>query len=428
MGSYREITVGPRQADILGKDNRAIQMALDAMAYRGGGTVRVLPGQYTCYGPVRLRSNVRLVGDRAKTVLRMGPVVRSRLALDADIGQKEITPVDASGFCAGMGVTIGDRNGRSPMATMPLTIARVSDGVLHLTDYNVHDMNAERGDCVVSYFPLIHACEVDNATVDGFTLDAAPDSMDGLKAHWGGAIYMRYARHCLIRNVTARGCVGDGIRFGRSEHVTVEDCETADNYHYGIHPGSHSPWTTVRRCHIHHNGSDGLYLCWGVREGMFEDNAIHHNGGRLHRNGISIGHKDVDNVIARNHVYENAKHGLCFRVKTEGNWAHRNLIRENVIENNGSPKNKVPPALRKEPRYEVLCCGVFIRGVTHDLTFERNIIRETRRGKAAVQHNAFYLDKGVSRVRLMGNTVSDHPGGKLADDSHSRDNDLHELS
>ncbi|MBN2583324.1 MAG: right-handed parallel beta-helix repeat-containing protein, partial [Planctomycetes bacterium] len=274
MNSHYEITVGPRKADIVGKDNRAIQMALDAAAYRGGGTVRVLPGEYTCFGPIRLRSNVRLQGDRAKTVLKMAPIVRSKLALDADTGQKEITPVDASEFQADMGVVVCDKDGRSPMATMPLTISRVADGVLHTTDYNVHDMNAERGDCVVSYFPLIHGCEIEHASVDGFTLDARPDRMDGLEAHWGGAIYLRYARHCLIRNVTARGCVGDGIRFGRTEHVTVEDCEAVDNYHYGIHPGSHSPWAAVRRCHIHGNGSDGLYLCWGVREGVFEDNVI----------------------------------------------------------------------------------------------------------------------------------------------------------
>ena len=41
------ITVGPRDADVVGADNRAIQLAIDALSLRGGGTVRVLPGEYT---------------------------------------------------------------------------------------------------------------------------------------------------------------------------------------------------------------------------------------------------------------------------------------------------------------------------------------------------------------------------------------------
>jgi len=38
-----------------------------------------------------------------------------------------------------------------------------------------------------------------------------------------------------------------------------------------------------------------------------------------------------------------------------------------------------------------------------------------------------FLDKGVSRVRLIDNEISDHPGGKVVDDSGSPDNDLQGL-
>jgi hypothetical protein len=428
MTTLREITVGAAGADVVGTDERAIQIALDALAHRGGGTVRVAPGTYTLRGPVRLRSNVALVGTPGETTFRMGPVVSHRLAADADIGQHSITLVSTVGLQVGSGIVLRDRSKRAGNASMPLTVVDIVDNTLHVHDYIVNDWIAEGGAIVVNYFPLVHGFEVENATVEGLILDAQPDNPEALSFDgeilWGGCIYIRRGANCTVRHVVARNCYGDGIRFGQCRHVLVEHCETHDNKHYGIHPGSHSPNTTVRHCHIHHNGSDGLYLCWGVHHGEFTDNDIHHNGSRIHRNGISIGHKDTDNLIARNHVWENAKHGICFRIKTDANGAHRNVMRENIIENNGSPEAKVPANLAADRRNEVLCAGVHIRGVTHDLIFERNVIRETRPAGRQYQHNAFYLAKDVSRVKLIDNDVSDHPGGKVDDQSGDSSNDL----
>jgi hypothetical protein len=418
------ITVGPARADVVGAESQAIQIAIDAVAFRGGGTVRVLPGTYTCSDAVHVRSNVRLLGDRERTVLRLAPIVMSPLAVDADIGQKQITPAHASGFRAGMGIVLRDASKRNSMACRPLTVIRVHDNTLYTDDYVTADYGSTREGLVVNYFPLIHGYGIENAIIDGFTVDARPDKLDGLSGTRSAAVHLGRSKNCVIRNVTANGALGDGISFWESEHITVDDCETAHNTEYGIHPGSHAPWAAVRRCDIHHNGSDGLYLCWGVREGVFEKNTIHHNGHIRHRSGVSIGHKDTDNLIARNHIYENHKHGICFRVQTEANGAHRNVFRENTIENNGCPADQVPERLRQSPRYEVQTSGVQIRGIVHDLTFERNIIRETRQGDKRRQYNAFYLDKGVSRVKLVDNEISDHPGGRIVDESGSPDNDL----
>src|SRR5262245_2460174 len=46
------ITVGPKNADLVGATDRVIQAAVDYVARLGGGTVRVLPGTY------RLRNSV----------------------------------------------------------------------------------------------------------------------------------------------------------------------------------------------------------------------------------------------------------------------------------------------------------------------------------------------------------------------------------
>ena len=68
--------------------------------------------------------------------------------------------------------------------------------------------------------------------------------------------------------------------------------------------------------------------------------------------------------------------------------------------------------------------GIYINGITHDLTFENNSIRETRTGDEALQFNAVYLSPEVSRVKMVGNKISEHPEKAVVDKSGSSDNTL----
>jgi len=417
------ITVGPKDADVVGTDNRAIQIALDAMAQRGGGTVRVLPGEYVLSDSIHLRSNVRLEGDREGTVLTRAPMVRSKLIVDADIGQKQITPADASLFRPGMGVMLRGGRGGGSMRP-PLTITRIDNGVLYTNNYIMGDNTANGETFVVNYFAMIRGYETEDAVVDGFTVEAAADDLTGIEGVRIGGVMLTLCKHCTVRNVTVSGALGDGILAEPSEHITVENCESFGNTHHGLHFGSHSPWAQAIGCDLHDNGSDGIYLCWGVRDGVFRDNKIHANGFGLHRNGISIGHKDTDNIIEGNHIYGNAKHGICFRTKTEANGAHRNVLRGNLIENNGCPWDKVPERFHSNKRAELLYAGIFVNGITHDLLLEGNTIRETREGDARLQVNAVYLGKGVSRVKMVGNVMEGQTGAAVVDESGADDNEL----
>ena len=64
---------------------------------------------------------------------------------------------------------------------------------------------------------------------------------------------------------------------------------------------------------------------------MFEDNQLLDNG----RFGISIGHKDSDNLLRSNVVRGNARYGVYFRDEVEGMEGNRNVLEENRIEGNG---------------------------------------------------------------------------------------------
>jgi len=105
------------------------------------------------------------------------------------------------------------------------------------------------------------------------------------------------------------------------------------NAGHGIHPGSGSQKPVVRHCRSIHNGGDGLFVCWRVKHGQFEGNALLDNDNA----GISIGHKDTDNLFRDNRIEGNRKTGVNFRDETAPMGAHRNVFERNVILDNGGP-------------------------------------------------------------------------------------------
>jgi pectin methylesterase-like acyl-CoA thioesterase len=94
------ITVGTKDADIVGNDQRAIQAAVDHVARLGGGTVRIKAGTYRLRNAVYLQSGVNLIGEGDKTLLIKEPSTTTPLKLDSDWYDQEITPHDVKDFGA----------------------------------------------------------------------------------------------------------------------------------------------------------------------------------------------------------------------------------------------------------------------------------------------------------------------------------------
>lgn len=410
------ITVGHHDADISGTDNLAIQAAVDLLNSRGGGTVVILPGEYILNNSIYLRSNVNISGDKKSTVLKRCPALSSRLLVDADRFQKEITPADPSLFKPGMGIICRSNNLMNVMTDDPFTITAIEDGKLFVNHFILHDFTADtdsqgeggHNGLVANVFPMLLGSCIENVTIDGLTIDAQTEENPGWQNVRTAGILFATCENSVIRNVRISHVQGDGMTIAHgSKNITVENCETSYNTYHGIHPGSHSTFITVKNCHMHHNGSDGLYICWGIKNSRFLDNIIHHNGIRKvgKRNGISIGHKDTDNLISGNHIFENAISGIHFRKKTEANGAHFNTITDNVIENNGLPEHTGKGY------------GIYINGITHDLIIKNNTIRETRSGNERFQKTGIFISTGASRVHLMGNDMNGHADKDVIDES-----------
>ena len=96
MEQLPRVTVGQEHADLVGKDNRALQAAIDYISELGGGTVEIGPGEYMMRDSLHLRSNVKLVGVKDRTILKKADGVSSPLAMDGDFGEQQFTVVDAT--------------------------------------------------------------------------------------------------------------------------------------------------------------------------------------------------------------------------------------------------------------------------------------------------------------------------------------------
>ena len=397
------IHVGPSSTDIVGNSGRHIQLAIDALSRHGGGVVELEAATYVLNDSLRMADNVALRGQGAETVLTRNPVVVSALRCDADKAQDEISPVDASLFTAGMGVALHYASHTNRY--MPRYITHVKDNILYLDNLIDTDYIAEDGAVVANEFPMIHGERVDDVSIEQLSIDGGAQQGD---LYGSPGIYVRTGKRWRISHVYVRNCIGDGLIFSQqSTHGHVEHSEFSHCSKFGVHPGSHSAHCCVEYSDIHHNGADGLYICWGITNSRFEHNRIHHNGMRLFRHGISIGHKDCHNVIASNHVYENAKHGIHMRMKTFANAPHDNLIEENIIENNGCAREDIPERFKALPQEELTAYGLSVFGPTQRVQIRKNIFKENRGlGASAIYLGPEVRDVTCSENEFQGTFVS----------------------
>jgi len=385
MKDLPRVTVGRQDADIIGADNRALQAAVDYIAGLGGGTVEIGEGEFVMNDSLHVRPFVAIRGKKEKTILRQADGHVSPLALDGDYGEEQITVTDPTGFEVGYGVAIWD----SKSGGFHTTVARITG-----RRGNTFSIDTPlQTDCMVgneakagTVFPVVSACNVEGVRIEDLTVDGNKQNNAPLNGCRGAGIYLFRAFGTTIRGCTVRNYNGDGISFQACNDVAVSDCLSEDNAGLGIHPGSGSQRPIVRNCIARRNGSDGLYLCWRVRHGLFEDNVLEENK----QYGISIGHKDSDNLLRRNRVRLNKGDGVYFRNEVLGMAPHRNRLEDNVIEDNGAGG----PA-----------AGIRVRGETNDLVFVNNTICDTRLDGSQTQTTGIRIEEKAGPVTLENNKI-----------------------
>jgi nitrous oxidase accessory protein NosD len=235
---------------------------------------------------------------------------------------------------------------------------------------------------VDTLFPLFSGENVSGIAFEDLTLDGNRTNNGNLNGNFAGCIWLQDCSRVTIRKVTAQSYNGDGISWQICHDVVVEDCHSHDHTGKGLHPGSGSQRSVIRRNRLTGN-DEGLYFCWGVRWGLAEQNYI--EGNRSF--GLSIGHRDTNNLVRDNDIRASGKVGVLFRKEpTAAFQGNRNQIEGNrisgVMDDNG--------------------IGIDVQGQTESIGIENNQILETLAPSSRI---GIRIGPEVGQVKLNANRI-----------------------
>lgn len=377
------ITVGPDKADLVGTSDKVLQAAVDYVARAGGGTVHVQPGTFRLRNAVYLPSRVRILGSGTDSILVKEPSVATELSADSDWFDQEITLVDPAGFRVGDGVCLRARNPHNGGPTVCKRTLVARSGNRFKLDRALRENFWLMGESTVAtLFPIFSGENIADVVIENITLDGNRANNDNLDGNYAGCVFLQDCNRVTMRGVTARNYNGDGLSWQICHDVTVEDCHSYDHVGLGLHPGSGSQRPVMRRNRLENNDI-GIFFCWGVKGGLAEANKI--VGNRSY--GVSIGHRDTNNIVRDNDIERSGKAGVLFRPERGRDFApHRNRLECNRIFDSG-PADGV---------------AVDVQGQTESIVISANDIRETREPMSRI---GVRIGAETSDVRLAENRI-----------------------
>jgi hypothetical protein len=377
------VTVGPAKADLAGTTDRVLQAAVDYVARLGGGTVHILPGTYRLRNAVYLQSRVRILGSGAESVLIKEPSLVSKLAADSDWYDQEITLTEDRGFRVGDGICLRAKNPHTGGNTVVKRTLVARSGKRFKLDRALRENFWLLGEATAStLFPLLSGENIADVVIENVTLEGNRKNNANLDGNYAGCVFLQDCRRVALRGITARHYNGDGISWQICHDVRVENCHSHDHAGLGLHPGSGSQRPIIRGNKLQRNDI-GIFFCWGVKFGRAERNLIEDSRSY----GISIGHRDTDNLIQENAIERSGRVGVLFRAERGKAFApHRNRLEKNRIVDSGPDRG----------------VGIDVQGETENILIARNEVRETRKplGRIGVRIGA-----QTSDVRLVDNKI-----------------------
>ncbi|MDA0285238.1 MAG: right-handed parallel beta-helix repeat-containing protein [Planctomycetota bacterium] len=379
-----EITVGTRNADLVGTGDRVIQAAVDYVKRLGGGTVRILPGTYMLRNSIYLPSKLRLLGSGPETIITKNASETIAITDDSDWYDQEITLASNGDFKVGDGVVLQTNNPHNGSTdVIKRSLVAKSGNRFKLSDGLRKNLWLSGKPTCSSLFPLFTSEYTSDVTIEKLTLDGNGSNNTNLNGNYGGCIFLQDCNRYTIRDVETRNYNGDGISFQVCHDIVVENCHSHDNTNLGVHPGSGSQRPLIRNCVLERN-DQGLFWCWGVKFGLAEGNRMIDNRSY----GTSIGHNDTDNVMRQNDISGSGKVGILFRDDNRGRdfWANRNLVESNRISNTGGEDG----------------IAIDIQGQTKDVRLVNNELRETRQPMKRI---GIRLGIQAANIEMVRNTI-----------------------
>jgi hypothetical protein len=383
------LTVGQNEGDLKGDDDKIIQAGVEYLYRLGGGTLQILPGVYNLRNAIYLRPHITLKGSGEKTILKKTPSVVTALARDSDWFEYGVQVTDTKGFVTGGGIMLRSKTGPGDWQfdVLRATITAIEGNIIFLDRMTEENFWVEKDATASTIFPLLTAEGADDVVVEDIVLDGNREQNEHINGNFSGGVFIQNCNQWRFRNVTSQNYNGDGFSFQVCDDIRFLDCKAINNADLGFHTGSGSQRPVFQNCTAHGN-SQGIYFCWSVSDGLAEDCILAGNG----RYGVSIGHRDTDNIIKSCTIERNGQVGILFRKEAnEFRSGSRNKIENCIIRYNGSNGQGI---------------GIDIQGKTSDIT-----IRDTRFENAAgkVQNIAIRIGREAERIKLQGNTFENCP-------------------
>lgn len=387
------LTVGQDKGDLQGKDDKIIQAGIEYLHRLGGGILQIYTGTYDMNNALHLRPNITIRGSGENTVLHKTGGVLTSIIRDMDWYEYAVQVEDAKGFTTGGGIMLRSRIDSSDWAyhVFRSTIRSIEGNVLFLDNIPYENFWVDKEVSAATIFPIITAAEkTDNVIIENIILDGNKANNEIINGNYAGAVFIQNCDNWTFNNVTAQNYNGDGYSFQVCDNIQFDNCKSLDNSGLGFHPGSGSQYPVFRNCTS--TGNDlGIFFCWGVTYGLAENCVLSGND----RYGISIGHRDTDNLITGCKIENNGEVGIFFREPSGVNnfrAGNRNTIEDCDLNNNGSNMNGT---------------GIDIGWEIENISIKRNRIGNTNGQK--LQQTGIRISANAKRITLEENTFIDSP-------------------
>ena len=184
------ITVGQAEGDLMGKDEKVIQAAVDYVFRLGGGIVNILPGVYAMRNSLFPKPGITIRGTGDKTILRKTPSVSSKVIREADWFEYCVQVEDPKGFTVGGGIALSTDKKKDQKVRL-YTITAIENNVLYLDNRTGEDYWMEAGARASTRFSIIHGLNVDNVCIENLVLDGNREENERINDNYAG-VMLRY--------------------------------------------------------------------------------------------------------------------------------------------------------------------------------------------------------------------------------------------
>jgi parallel beta-helix repeat protein len=308
---------------------------------------------------------------------------------DSDWFEYGIQVADTKGFVPAGGLMLRTKTGPGDWQydVLRATVTVIEGDVIFLDRLTKENFWLEKDATAATIFPILTAENVDDVVVEDIVLDGNRDHNEHINGNFAGGVFIQHCNRWIFRNVTSRNYNGDGFSFQVCDDIQFLNCKAINNADLGFHPGSGSQRPIFQRC-LSKGNSQGIFFCWSVSDGLAEDCILSENS----RYGISIGHRDTDNIIRGCTIEHNGQVGILFRNEAnEFRSGSRNRIENCIIRDNGPKEQGI---------------GIDIQGKTQEITVHNTRFENTV-GKN--QNISIRIGRDAKRITLQDNDFENCP-------------------